>query len=126
MAEKQRQRERELDEKERLRREALHGKPTEAPPKAAELPPGGRPLESGAPAAAAAAVAPAPGKYVPKFKREGPGLASSAEPDRWGKQEDRAAPAGDRWRGDDRRSGFGGATGPRSSTWSSSRYPARG
>lgn len=126
IAEKQRQRERELEEKERLRREALLGKSTEAPPKAVELPSGGRPLESGAPAAAAAAVAPAPGKYVPRFKREGPGLAAPAEPDRWGKHDDRAAPAGDRWRGDDRKSGFGGATGQRSSTWSSTRYPSRG
>ncbi|KAG7964737.1 hypothetical protein I3843_09G185500 [Carya illinoinensis] len=127
IAEKQRQRERELEEKERQRREALLGKSTEVPLKASEPPAVARPSESGsaAPAAAAAAAA-APGKYVPRFKRESSGPAAPPEPDRWGgnRQDDRTPQAGDRWRSDDRRFSSGG---PRfASTWSSSRNPPRG
>ncbi|KAK6942930.1 hypothetical protein RJ641_028307 [Dillenia turbinata] len=88
---------------------------------------GGRPLElgSGAPAAAAA---PSPGKYVPKFLRERnehTGQTPPVEPDRWGggRQDDRMPPPSDRWRSDDRRSSVGG---PRTSTWSSSRNPRGG
>ncbi|XP_062166016.1 eukaryotic translation initiation factor 3 subunit A-like [Alnus glutinosa] len=140
IAEKQRQRERELEEKERLRREALLGRSTEVSLKPSEPPAVAHPLESGSaiPAiAAAAAAAPTPGKYVPKFMRRGErtessGQAPPPEPDRWGssRQDDRTSqPPGDRWRSDDRRppggSSFGG--GSRSaSTWSSSRIPARG
>lgn len=132
IAEKQRQRERELEEKERLRREALLRGSTDSPSRPSEPLTGARPIDPGSVAAAAATAAPAPspGKYVPKFKRMGAEAAAQAppsEPDRWGKRsDDRTAPPSDRWRSGDRRSGFGGSgdSGPRSSTWSSSR--ARG
>ncbi|KAM1549307.1 hypothetical protein ACFX1Z_010380 [Malus domestica] len=114
IAEKQRQRERELEEKERLRKEALFGRPAEIP----------RPAEPRTePASAPPAVAPAPGKYVPRHLRqrgaEAPGQASP-EPDRRGiRPEDRPPPSSDRWRSDsdERRPALGGG-GPR---WSSSR-----
>lgn len=132
IAEKQRQRERELEEKaERQRKEALFGRSSDAAVKPLE--PSARPLEAGsappaAPAAAAAATpaTSAPGKYVPKFRREkadGPSPAAPPESDRWtgsGRQDG----GGDRWRSgsDDRRSAFGSGGGSRSSsTWSSSR-----
>ncbi|KAK6943688.1 Proteasome component (PCI) domain [Dillenia turbinata] len=128
IAEKQRQRERELEEKERLRREAIFGRTSDVSPRSSDLPSGGRPLEPGSGAPAAAAAAPTLGKYVPKFLRERSehaGQAPPVEPDRWGggRQDDRMPPPSDRWRSDDRRSSVGG---PRTSTWSSSRNPRGG
>ena len=119
IAEKQRQRERELEEKERQRREALLGRSTEPASRPSEPP--AHPLEPGS-AAPAAAAAPAPGKYVPKFRREKDGTgAPPPEPDRWTNSSSR--PDGDRWRSDDRRPAFGSGGGRSSSTWSSSRNP---
>ncbi|XP_031381729.1 eukaryotic translation initiation factor 3 subunit A-like [Punica granatum] len=124
IAEKQRQRERELEEKARLEKEAVLGRTAE-PTRPFEPPVGARPVE---PPAAAAAAAPAPGKYVPKFRRgSGESTAPPPEPDRWGggRQDDRAPPDGDRWRsGDDHRTSFGGSSSR--SSWSSSRIPPRG
>ncbi|XP_043693995.1 eukaryotic translation initiation factor 3 subunit A-like [Telopea speciosissima] len=124
IAEKQRQRERELEEKERLRREALLARSVEPPLRPAEPPVMVRQTEP-----VAAAAAPTPGKYVPKFKRERVDVSAVAPPpetDRWGRHDDRPpASSTDRWRSDDRRS-FSGAGGSRSSTWSSSRSSSRG
>ncbi|XP_010931804.1 eukaryotic translation initiation factor 3 subunit A [Elaeis guineensis] len=126
IAERQRQRERELEEKERLRREALLGKTAEPPSRPTEPVPGSRISEPPAAAAAAAAAASSAGKYVPRFRRErteGPQTAP-AEPDRWGRQDDRPPQLSDRWRSDDRRPsyGSGGSRLPSSSSsWSSSR-----
>ncbi|XP_042491629.1 eukaryotic translation initiation factor 3 subunit A-like [Macadamia integrifolia] len=125
IAEKQRQRERELEEKERLRREALLARSVEPPLRSAEPPVVVHQTE---PVAAAAAAAPNPGKYVPRFKRDkvdASGVAPSSEPDRWGRHDDRPPQSSDRWRSDDRRS-FSGSGGARSSTWSSSRTSSRG
>ncbi|KAK7245252.1 hypothetical protein RIF29_40088 [Crotalaria pallida] len=119
IAEKQRQREREIEEKERKRREELLGRTTESAFKPSE--PLARPPESVSAAPAAAAAAPASGKYVPKFRRgltEGAGAAPPPETDRWNSS---SRPDGDRWRsGDDRRPAFGSGS-RASSTWSSSR-----
>ncbi|CAI0390945.1 unnamed protein product [Linum tenue] len=78
LAEKQRQRDRELEEKERLRREALLG--PRPPAIAAEVPAAAPAAAAAAAPAAAAAAAPAAGggaaapqKYVPKFRRGGGG-----------------------------------------------------
>ncbi|GMH20517.1 hypothetical protein Nepgr_022358 [Nepenthes gracilis] len=136
IAEKQRQRERELDEKERIRREQLRGRSTE-PTIMPSGPLGAAHPDLGIIAPAAAAPSPAPGKYVPRFKRQSEGAAAQAptpEPDRWGsgRHDDRPS---DRWRSDDSRS-FGsgsrderrpfGGGGSSRSTWSSSRIPPRG
>ncbi|KAF5746717.1 eukaryotic translation initiation factor 3 subunit A [Tripterygium wilfordii] len=103
--ERQKQRERELEEKERLRREALLGRSTDGPSRLSEA----RPLETGA--AAAAAPAPGPGKYVPRFRRErvdGGGQAPPPEQDRWGsRSDDRPPQSSDRWRSDDRKPSYG-------------------
>ncbi|KAE9621859.1 hypothetical protein Lal_00032651 [Lupinus albus] len=119
IAEKQRQREQELEEKERKRREELLGRSTEAALKTSE--PLARPPDSVSAAPAAAAAAPTAGKYVPKFRRErteGTGATPPPpETDRWTKPE-----SGDRWRsGDDRRPSAFGSGSRGSSTWSSSR-----
>ncbi|URD75812.1 hypothetical protein MUK42_10299 [Musa troglodytarum] len=129
IAERQRQREREAEEKERLRREALLRRPTEPlhrPTDPVSVPHPSEPVPAAAAAAAAATAAtpaPGPGKYVPRFLRErndGP-KAAPPEPDRWGRQDNRP-PSGDTWRGEERRSSFGGArTSSSSSSWSSSR-----
>ncbi|WJX79173.1 Eukaryotic translation initiation factor 3 subunit A [Trifolium repens] len=114
--EKQRQREREIEEKaEREKREALLGRPAE--PALRPYEPPARPLESGAAPAAAAAAASAPGKYVPKFRRGGADTARAPPPeaDRWGNSSSK--PDADRW---DRNTSFGGGS-RSSSTWSSSR-----
>eukprot|EP00268_Persea_americana_P000331 TRINITY_DN1011_c0_g1_i6.p1 TRINITY_DN1011_c0_g1~~TRINITY_DN1011_c0_g1_i6.p1 ORF type:complete len:966 (+),score=222.53 TRINITY_DN1011_c0_g1_i6:352-3249(+) len=126
IAEKQRQREWELEEKERLRKESLLGRSLDVPLRQVEHANGARMPE---PVAAVAAAAPAAGttagKYVPRFRRdksEGSGAAPPPEPDRWGRSDDRPSQPGDRWRGEDRRqpSLSGAATGSRPS-WSSSR-----
>ncbi|PNY11494.1 eukaryotic translation initiation factor 3 subunit a [Trifolium pratense] len=68
--EKRRQREREIEEKaEKQKREALLGRPIEPALRPYE-PPARRPLESGT-AASSTSKAPAPGKYVPRFRRGG-------------------------------------------------------
>ncbi|KAI3448526.1 hypothetical protein Pfo_005191 [Paulownia fortunei] len=77
IAEKQKQSDRELEERERLRREAILGRAMDGPPRPdlpgaqpmnghprPELPVGTRPSDSGT---AAAPAAPSPAKYVPKF-----------------------------------------------------------
>ncbi|XP_038894202.1 eukaryotic translation initiation factor 3 subunit A-like [Benincasa hispida] len=126
IAEKQMQRERELEEKERLRKESLFGGGRSADAPAA---PASRPLESGtaapaAAAAAAAAAAPSPGKYVPRFRRT-EGSTTTAPPpesDRWGSSRPDNRPSQpDSWRSDDRRPAFGSSR----SSWSSSRIPTR-
>ncbi|KAI4349281.1 hypothetical protein L6164_009890 [Bauhinia variegata] len=121
IAEKQRLREQELEEKERKRREEIFTRPTEAGPASAAAPV--RPSEAGsaaAPAAAAAAAAPSQGKYVPRFRRENPDASAPAatppETDRWTSSGPRTG--GDSWRNDDRRSSFGGGGGAGRSTWS--------
>ncbi|AES80980.2 eukaryotic translation initiation factor 3 subunit A isoform X2 [Medicago truncatula] len=69
--EKQRQREREVEEKaEKQKREALAGKPNEPALRPYKPPPARRSLESDT-AAPATSSAPAPGKYIPKFRRGG-------------------------------------------------------
>ncbi|XP_042520473.1 eukaryotic translation initiation factor 3 subunit A-like [Macadamia integrifolia] len=119
IAEKQRKREKELEEKERL----MKGRPAEPPTRPAEHPAGSPQPE---PIAVATAAASSTGKYVPKFmraKQEGSGVAPPPEPDRWGKQDDRPPHANDKWRSDDRRYPSGGS---RPTTWSSSRITPRG
>ncbi|XP_042478901.1 eukaryotic translation initiation factor 3 subunit A-like [Macadamia integrifolia] len=132
IAEKQRKREKELEEKERLMRESQLGRSAEPPTKSVEPPSGGRQPEPVAVAAAAAAAPPSSGKYVPRFRRdrqEGSGGAPPPEPDRWSRQDDRPPQSSDRWRSDDRREDrrplFGSGS-SRSSTWSSSRLPRGG
>ncbi|KAJ0079562.1 hypothetical protein Patl1_22973 [Pistacia atlantica] len=109
IAENQRQRERELEDKERLRREALLGRPADVPAKPFELP--ARASEPGT--AAPAAAAPSAGKYVPRFVRErteGSGQSPPTQPDwcgvrpqpesdRWGRRTEGSAPVSesDRW-----------------------------
>uniref|UniRef100_A0A0D9UW61 Eukaryotic translation initiation factor 3 subunit A n=1 Tax=Leersia perrieri TaxID=77586 RepID=A0A0D9UW61_9ORYZ len=104
IAAKQLQRERELEEKEQQRREALLGRGAGAEPaRTPDAAPVAQPAQPvAAPAAAAAAAAPAaPGKYVPKWKRGGDGGSSAAasqrpavppEQDRWGSRDDRPRP----------------------------------
>ncbi|KAJ0243164.1 Eukaryotic translation initiation factor 3 subunit A [Hirschfeldia incana] len=81
IAEKQRQRERELEEKAKKSREELL-KGTDAPP--------ARPAESAAAPPAVAPAASGAGKYVPRFKRQTSEASSPAAPtpaaesDRWG------------------------------------------
>ncbi|KAK6145005.1 hypothetical protein DH2020_021825 [Rehmannia glutinosa] len=120
---------RELEEKERQRREELLGRSarTTEPSSAMTHPP---PTEV-APAASAAVPSSA-GKYVPRFKRtaaaEG-GAQAPPETDKWSagsRIDDRTPQHGDRWR-DDRRTAFGGGPGgPLRSTWQSSKERERG
>ncbi|KAI0495813.1 hypothetical protein KFK09_022118 [Dendrobium nobile] len=121
IAEKQRQREKELEEKDRLIKEALRGRNIDPLPRPADS---GAGLRSVEPAGAAAAAAPpSAGKYVPRFRREG-AAAPPAEPDKRHGHDDRPSQTSDRWRSDDRdrRSSFTGSRLPSSSTsWSSSR-----
>ncbi|KAL1833496.1 hypothetical protein ACET3Z_003147 [Daucus carota] len=112
IAEKQRRREQEVEEKRR----------SELLARSSEIPIAARPMETPAAPEVApvlpAVAAPAPGKYVPRFRRA-EAQAPPPEPDRWGsgRQDDRAPPpGGDRWR-----SG-GGQRQP----WTSSRIPPRG
>lgn len=102
MAEKQRLREQEIEE----RRRASEGlaRPSDGSRTSVAA------VAAPAAAAAAVATAPTPGKYVPKFRRGGGEAPPPAEPQ----------PSNDRWRND--RRPFGG-TAPR---WSSSRIPQRG
>ncbi|XP_010259909.1 PREDICTED: eukaryotic translation initiation factor 3 subunit A [Nelumbo nucifera] len=123
IAEKQRQREREIEERDRLAREARFAKANEPParPEPAVLARSSEPV----PAAAAAAGAPTPGKYVPKFRLQGT-TAPPPESDRWGKQDERP-PQYERWRGgDDRRTSYSGAGSRSTSSWSLSRPPRGG
>nr|XP_016435220.1 PREDICTED: eukaryotic translation initiation factor 3 subunit A-like [Nicotiana tabacum] len=121
IAEKQRQRGRELDEKKRLEREEILRKSTSVLPKPAEPSTVGRPAEAGGSAPAAAAAAPAPAKFVPRFRREkidGAGQTSSPETDRWGsgsRPDDRPS---DRWRDERKAPSFGGGS---RTSWSGSR-----
>ncbi|KAK1370744.1 Eukaryotic translation initiation factor 3 subunit A [Heracleum sosnowskyi] len=113
IAEKQRRREQEVEEKRR----------SELLARTSEVPVTSRPVETPiAPEVAPvvpAVAAPAPGKYVPKFRRA-EAQAPPPEPDRWGsgRQDDRAPPpsGGDRWRGG----------GSQRQPWTSSRNPPRG
>lgn len=119
IAEKQRQREMEAEEKFRLEKERILRGPTESPTRASEPAPAHSEATATAPAAAAASGA---GKYVPRWKREAvsaapAAAAPSSEGDKWGKRDDK--PTADRWRSDDRKSSFGG--GASRQTWSSSR-----
>lgn len=118
IAEKQRQREQELEEKERLRREAILGRSSEGPlrPDSTGVV---RPSDSGpAPTAETAAdaaetAASAPAKYVPKFKLrlDNSGQASAPDSERWGNgRPDDRQPS-------DRPRGYGFGSG------SSSRFP---
>ncbi|PKA45951.1 Eukaryotic translation initiation factor 3 subunit A [Apostasia shenzhenica] len=124
IAEKQRQREKELEEKERLRRESLLSRGTEPLPRPSDSVGSPQPRE---PITAAASVEPTGGKYVPRFRREKTDGAPTTELERWGRTDERPPPpSGDRWRSDrddrDRRSSFGGSRLPSSaSTWASSR-----
>lgn len=133
IAEKQRRRERELDEKERIRKEQLLGKSTETTPAtrpSTEPPAAARPENGNAAPAAAAAAGPT--KYVPKHLRDrGTAVSGQAppppEPDRWGRGDERPPSFG--WKNpedpnrDSSRSSFGGSSRP---TWSSSRGASRG
>lgn len=117
IAEKQRQREQEIEE--RLR------KSSEGPARHSDLNGGGSGSDSRTSATAPAASAgPPPGKYVPKFKQRLDNSGQGPTPDsmQWGngRADERSQPS-DRWRSDDRRPtyGFGGGSGSRSS-WSSS------
>lgn len=111
IAEKQRRREQEVEEK----------RTSKALARYSELPVVSRPLETPATPEVApvapAVAAPAPGKYVPRFRQAA--QAPPPEPDRWGsgRQNDQTPPpVGDRWRGG------GGQRQP----WTSSRTPPRG
>ncbi|KAL3531838.1 hypothetical protein ACH5RR_005359 [Cinchona calisaya] len=127
VAEKQRQRDRELEEKDKKWREEVFGKSTAMAPGPADPPAVARPSEP-APTVPAAAAAPSSGKYVPRFKRqqaEGAELAPPPETDKWGggsRMDDRTTQPNDKWR-DDRRPSYGG--GASRSTWSSSRNRER-
>ncbi|CAL4977490.1 unnamed protein product [Urochloa decumbens] len=97
--EKKRQRERELEEKEKMRKEQLlrGSEPARVPDAAPVAQPPREP--AAAPVAAAAAPAPAPGRYVPKFKRSSDSSSSAGgnqrpvrEDDRWGSREERPRP----------------------------------
>ncbi|XP_044500346.1 eukaryotic translation initiation factor 3 subunit A-like [Mangifera indica] len=130
IAEKQRQRERESEEKERLRREALLGRPTDVAAKPFEPPAHASELGTAAPAAAAAA-APSTGKYVPRFMREraeGSGQSPPTQPDRWagsGRRTEgfgQASSDSDRWG----RRPDGPASGSVSDRWGSSGRPDDG
>ncbi|XP_025815680.1 eukaryotic translation initiation factor 3 subunit A-like, partial [Panicum hallii] len=103
IAAKQRQREIELEEKEKARKEQLL-RGSEATRVTDSAPVAQPPREPAAPAVAVAAtIAPAAGKYVPKFKR-GDSSSSSAggsqrpadvrtrDEDRWGSREERPRP----------------------------------
>jgi translation initiation factor 3 subunit A len=103
IAEKQRLREIELEEKAKASREKLL-KGSEAVRAPDSTPVAQPPQESAAaPAAAAAAAAPTPNKYVPKFKLRGDSSSSSSgsqrptdvrprDEDRWGSREERSRP----------------------------------
>ncbi|KAI3754987.1 hypothetical protein L1987_54779 [Smallanthus sonchifolius] len=129
IAERQRKREQELEERERLRKEAiLRGTPVDVPAKLpSDLPGPGSAAPAPAPAAAAPAAAAAAGggsKYVPRFRRGAPAEPAappaSVPSDRWGsgKADDRGAPpAGDKWR-----PSFGGSGGGTGKSWSSSKF----
>lgn len=137
IAEKQRHREKELEEKEKQWKNEVLGRAAAVPPRAE---PAAQPVEvaagapASAPAAAAAAAAPAPapaataGKYVPRHKRVAAEAPAQPPPeaDRWsagGSRADDRTPqtgGGDRWR-DDRRPAASSLGAPRSSTWQSSR-----
>nr|GEV18039.1 eukaryotic translation initiation factor 3 subunit A-like [Tanacetum cinerariifolium] len=125
IAERQRKREQELEEQERLRKEAiLRGTPIDAPPKPTSELPGFAAPAAAAPAAAAASTG---GKYVPRFRRSGPAEPAAPPPaaqsDKWssGKSDDRGvAPAGDKWR-----PSFGGGSGASTGgakSWTSSKF----
>lgn len=124
IAEKQRRRMLELEEKERREKEEILRRPMSVLPKPAEPPTLGRPTELGgtAPVPAAAAGAPSAGKYVPRHLRgkvDGAGQGPPPETDKWGggpgsKPDDRPS-----WR-DERRPTSFGSSGSRTS-WSSSR-----
>nr|Q9XHR2.1 RecName: Full=Eukaryotic translation initiation factor 3 subunit A; Short=eIF3a; AltName: Full=Eukaryotic translation initiation factor 3 large subunit; AltName: Full=eIF-3-theta [Zea mays]AAD39834.1 eukaryotic translation initiation factor 3 large subunit [Zea mays] len=132
IAEKQRLREIELEEKAKATREKLL-KGSEAVRAPDSAPVAQPPRESAAAAAAAAAAAPAPSKYIPKFKRGGDSSSipsGSRDEDRWGSRgplrQDGPparldAPSSrqdtDRWRG----SRFPSNSTSSSSTWSRSR-----
>ncbi|KAL7591610.1 hypothetical protein Lser_V15G33844 [Lactuca serriola] len=137
IAERQRKREQELEERERLRKEAiLRGTPLDGPTRPSELPaptPAPAAATAAAPAAAAAASAAGSGggKYVPRHRRGAPAETAAPPPaqppsDRWGsgKPEERgAAPPGDKWRPSSFGSGAGGASGGAGGkSWSSSRF----
>ncbi|CAL4951129.1 unnamed protein product [Urochloa decumbens] len=102
IAEKQRQREGELEEKEKMRKEQLlrGSEPMRVPDVAPVAQPPREPAAAPvAAAAAAAAPAPAPGRYVPKFKRSSDSSSSAGgsqrpmrEDDRWGSREERPRP----------------------------------
>ncbi|KAG4189123.1 hypothetical protein ERO13_A08G207600v2 [Gossypium hirsutum] len=140
IAEKQRQRERELEEKERLRREALLGRAPEGISRPSELPAGSRTTEPVVATPAAAAAAPTTGKYVPKFRLrpESSGPAPPSEPDRWGKpapgsrappqDSDRLAGGGSRATPPDSNRFGGGSGSSKAEPWRSSRArnPQRG
>lgn len=121
IAEKQRLRMIELEEKERREKEEILRRPAVLP-RPSEPQALGRPTELGgaAPVPAAAAAAPAAGKYVPRHLRGNVDAAGQAPPpdtDRWGtgsKSDDRPS-----WR-DERRPTSFGSSGSRTS-WSSSR-----
>ncbi|KAH9755402.1 eukaryotic translation initiation factor 3 subunit A [Citrus sinensis] len=150
LAEKQRQRERELDEKERLRKEAILGRSSDGASKPFEPPVRTSEPGSAAPAAAAAAAAPTSGKYIPRHlraKMEGAGVggqsappqseerwAGGTRPEQWGPSRrtdgsSQVPPEADRWGRPDDRSGppsdrwRPGGGSRSSSTWSSSRPP---
>ncbi|KAG6518945.1 hypothetical protein ZIOFF_022431 [Zingiber officinale] len=127
IAERQRQREKELEEKERLRREALR-KPTEPLPQPTDPASAPEPARVvAAEAAAPASAAPATGRYVPRFIREKSegqraAAAASPEPDRWGRKDDRPPQSGgDKWTSENRRPSFGGSRNSSSSSWSRTR-----
>ncbi|XP_073310758.1 eukaryotic translation initiation factor 3 subunit A-like [Primulina huaijiensis] len=122
IAEKQRQRELELEEKERLRREELLRGSAPAPSRT-EPSVMSHPVEA---APAPIAAAPSAGVYVPRFRRAsaeggGGGQAPPPETDKWStgrRIDDRAPQFGDRWRDERKPALGGGASRP---TWSNSR-----
>ncbi|GKD17993.1 hypothetical protein Tco_1207151 [Tanacetum coccineum] len=103
IAAKQRQIEQKLEERERLRKEAiLKGTPIYTPARPSEIPEPGITAPLAAPASAASG-----GKYVPRHLRREPSAQAPpppAESDRWGtckkddRGDDRVAPPSDKWR----------------------------
>ncbi|KAL3536377.1 hypothetical protein ACH5RR_004838 [Cinchona calisaya] len=125
MAEKQRQRDQDLEEKEKKWREEVLGKSSAVAPRPADPSAVSHPSEPVP--TVTAATASTSGKYVPRFKRQQAEGAGQAPPetDNWvggNRVDDRTSQPNDRWR-DDRRPSYGG--GASRSTWSANRNRER-
>ncbi|XP_073037677.1 eukaryotic translation initiation factor 3 subunit A-like isoform X1 [Primulina eburnea] len=127
IAEKQRQRELELEEKEIKRRDELLRKSSSMFSKT-ETPALTHPADAKPAVPVAVDATPSTGKYVPRFRMAAEGGGGQAPPtaDKWStgsRMDDHPPQQSDRWR-DDRRPSFGGGGSSSRQSWSSTR--ARG